>query len=81
MKKIQQLSMVAVLTFMLATSAFAGDIPIGIAPPPPPGSSSPAPGQIETPGDAATPGITQTPGLASVEEVALNLLQSMLSVF
>ena len=83
MKTLKHLGMASMLTLVFTLPALAGEIHVPGPPPPepPPGSSSAAPGQTETPGDAATPGITQTPGLASVEEVALNLLQSMLSVF
>lgn len=81
MEKLQRLTMAAVLTLMLAASAFAGDIWVGKAPPPPPpGSpSTTTPGDIWTPASVAT----QDPALASdsVEGVALSLLQSILSVF
>jgi hypothetical protein len=81
-KKLKQLSLATTLTLVLATGAFAGIMGTPDAPPaPPPGSSSVAttPGTIDTP----TPGVTQGPGLASdpVTEVALSLLQSVLSVF
>ena len=80
MKKLKQLSLATALTFMLATYAFGGiiDTPAVPPPPPPPDSSSAmAPGIIDT------PRATQGPGLASdsVTEVALSLLQSVLSVF
>ena len=77
MKTLKHLGMASMLTLVFTLPAFAGEIDVpGPAPAPPPHSASPT-----TPDDPATPGITQTPGLASVEEVALNLLQSMLSVF
>ena len=78
MKTLKHLGMASMLTLVFTLPALAGEIHVPGPPPPepPPGSSSPT-----TPDDPATPGITQTPGLASVEEVALNLLQSMLSVF
>jgi hypothetical protein len=82
MKKLKQLSLATALTFMLATGAFAGtiDTPAVQPPPPPPPDSS---SSVATPGDMETPGVTQGPGLASdsVTEVALSLLQSVLSVF
>jgi hypothetical protein len=73
MKKLQRLTMTVVLTLMLAASAFAGDIWLGKAQPPPP------PGEIWT----STSAEPQGPGPASdsVEGIALNLLQSILSVF
>ena len=76
MKTLKHLGMASMLTLVFTLPVFAGEIDVPGPPPAPP-----PPSQMETPGDAATPGITQTPGLASVEEVALNLLQSMLSVF
>ena len=81
MKKLKQLSLATALTFMLATYAFGGiiDTPAVPPPPPPPPDSS----SSMVPGDMETPGVTQGPGLASdsVTEVALSLLQSVLSVF
>jgi hypothetical protein len=80
MKKLKQLSLATVLTFMLATCAFGGIIGCPAVPPPPPpdSSSAMAPEIIDTPRAA-----TQSPGLASdsITEVALSLLQSVLSVF
>jgi len=80
MKKLKQLSLATALTLMLVTGALAGTIDTPAVPPPPPPDSS---SSIATPGDMDTPGVTQGPGLASdsVTEVALSLLQSVLSVF
>ncbi len=81
MKKLKQLSLATALTFMLAKCAFGGIIDTPAVPPPPPPDSSSS--SIAAPGDMETPGVTQGPGLASdsVTEVALSLLQSVLSVF
>ncbi len=80
MKKLQQLCMAGVFTLVLTTATFAGDISTpGITQPPPPGESS-----TIAPGDIATPGRgTQNPQAMSVSvaDIALNLLQTMLSVF
>ena len=82
MKRLKQLSLATTLTFMLATCAFGGIIEAPVAPPPPPpppeSSSS-----VAAPGGMETLGVTQGPGFASdsVTEVALSLLQSVLSVF
>lgn len=79
MKKLHRLCMAVLLTLVLTTCSFAGDIGIPGAPPSQPPSSSTTPGDILTP-----PGDTQGPsGLASdaVTEAALNLLQSVLLVF
>ena len=80
MKKLRQLSLATALTFMVATGALAGTIDTPAVPPPPPPDSS---SSVATHGDMETPGVTQGPGLASdsVTEVALSLLQSVLSVF
>lgn len=80
MKKQQRLIMAVVLALMLAPSAFAGDIWTPAPAPPPPGSpSTTTTGDIWTGASVAL----QDPALArdSVEGMALNLLQSILSVF
>ena len=83
MKKLKQLTSAVALILVFTLTAFAGIIetPVVSPPPPPPPDSSSATtsGIIDTPG----PGVTQGPGLASdsVTEVALSLLQSVLSVF
>ncbi len=78
MKKLQRLCVVGVFASVLTTTTFAGDIHTGIATPPPPNASSAITlGDIGTPGDIQTPQATTD----SVEDIALNLLQTMLSVF
>jgi hypothetical protein len=76
MKKLRQLCMAGVFTLALTTATFAGDIhtPGSPQPPPPDESSAIAPGDIATPGN---PQSTSD----SVADIALNLLQTMLSVF
>ena len=77
MKKLQQLCMAGVFTLVLTTATFAGDISTPGSPqPPPPGASTLAPEDIETPG-IQNPQATSD----SVADIALNLLQTMLSVF
>jgi hypothetical protein len=75
MRRLQQLSIAAVLTLTLATGALAG---IMESPPAPQALPATATGTIETPPsdrqDSAVPS-------ESVAEVALNLLQSALSMF
>lgn len=81
MKHLRQLCVVAVLTFMLALSAFAGNIECGAVEPPP----SP---QASMTGEMAT-GITATDGTLSAEvtsvdpvmDFTLIIVQRMLSVF
>lgn len=70
-----------VLTLMLFASAFAGEIQTGVTPPPPPPTVK---GEIHT---GATDGMIQTGEAVSAPEaktmtgIALNLLQSVLSLF
>lgn len=68
MKHLRTLSAALVLTLTLAHSAFAGDISFPVAPPEPPGRAV----LIEP---------SSTPETNSVTEVALSLLQSVLSLF
>ena len=78
MKKLRQLCMSGVFTLVLTTATFAGDIHTGgIAPPPSADESS-----ATTQGDIATGGLQSPQGTSdSVADIALNLLQTMLSVF
>ena len=73
MKKLQQLCMAGVFTLALTTAGFAGDIQTGGSPQPPPPNQSSA----TTPGDIHTGQAISD----SVADIALNLLQTMLSVF
>lgn len=79
MKKLQQFCSAGVFTLMLTTATFAGDIQTGgkTQPPPPSASSTSAPGDIHT-----GQGIQSSQATSdSVIDIALNLLQTMLSVF
>lgn len=81
MKQLRQLCAIAVLTFVLASSALAGDIQCGDVPPPPVPPASAM-------GDTSN-GITAINGASSTEdafvdpvtEFTLNMLQSALSLF
>ena len=80
MKTLRQFFAALVLAFMLALSAFAGQMDTGLTTPPPPPES-----QITTTGEIST-GFTgdMSTGAAAMDsttEVALNLLQSLLSLF
>jgi hypothetical protein len=79
MRKLKQLSMVVLLMLMLATGTFAGIIQTGAASPEPPPTTDP--GIIQT--GSPTPSDQQNSPTPSdtFEGVALNLLQSLLSVF
>lgn len=70
MKSLKQLAMSFSITLILSTSILAGDIDIGKA-----SATSPPPSDT-TPGDIQMPGVTSPP----VSEVALNLLQTVLSI-
>lgn len=80
MKKLQQLCMAGVFTLVLTTATFAGEISTpGLTPPPPP---PPDELSATTPGDIATGGLQNSGAISdSVADIALNLLQTMLSVF
>ena len=77
MRRLRQLSMAVVLTLMLGTYALAGIIGSMPEPPPEPPSAT-APGIIDTPPSGAQPVAAATD---PVVDVALNLLQSVLSLF
>jgi hypothetical protein len=68
--------MAVVLTLMLGTYALAGTIGTSPEPPPEPPSAT-ATGTIDTPPSAAQPGASATD---PVVDIALNLLQSVLSL-
>jgi hypothetical protein len=77
MKQLRQLCAAGALTLALALSAFAGDIDTpGITAPPPPPSQS-------VTGEIQTPGVTSSSDIAadSVLEIALDLMQGVLSLF
>ena len=77
MKKPQQLSLAVVLALMLAPSALAGITDYPPAPQPPPPATATATGITDTP-----PGDVQSPVAPdSKVEVALILLQTVLSAF
>lgn len=76
MRKLRNLSMTVMLTLVLATCAFAGIIGGGPEPPPEPPSAT-APGIIDTPPSAQSVAVPSNP----VVDVALNLLQSALTLF
>jgi hypothetical protein len=84
MKTLRQFCVMLVFTLALTIPALAGEIQTTVAPPdPPPAStSSTAPGDIHTTvaGDISTT-ISEEATTASMTEMALNLLQSVLSLF
>ncbi len=78
MKKLQRFSIAVVLTLTLAASAFAGDIWLGIAPPPPGDIWT---GKAPSPPDSPSTTTVECAPSDSAIGVALNLLQDVLSVF
>ncbi len=80
MKNLRHLCAVIALTFMLALSAFAGQIETPFAPPTT--TSTTTTGQIDLPGaSTSTTTSSQSVAAPSVTETVLNLLQSVLSLF
>jgi hypothetical protein len=69
--------MAVVFALMLANGAFAGSIGTGPEPPPEPPSVT-ATGTIDTPPSGAQP---ETPATDPVVDLALDLIQSVLSLF
>jgi ABC-type phosphate transport system substrate-binding protein len=83
MKKIQRFCAAAVLMLVLGLSAAAGEISMPGATSPPPPQKSSATGDISIPGETAT-GEMSGPGVVALDpvtEAALNLFQSLLSLF
>jgi hypothetical protein len=83
MKTLRQLSVALVFALALTAPALAGDIETGKTPPPPSNQTiATADGQIETTvaGQIET-GSSETTAADSATEVALSLLQSVLSLF
>jgi hypothetical protein len=78
MKKLQQFCMAGVFTLVLATATFGGHIGTpGITQPPPPDELS-----AITQGSIDTEGIQNSQATSdSVSDIALNLLQTMLTLF
>ncbi len=82
MKTLRQLCVASVFVLALASPAFAGQIDTGIAPPPQPTQTATTDGQIEI----GVTGQTETDSgeataIDSATEIALTLLQSVLSLF
>ena len=75
MKRLQELVLASVVTLVLATTTFAGEIPTGGKTPPPPPPSSTA-GE-----NAIDPSDTQSDEYQLLEEIVPDLLLVMLSVF
>lgn len=77
MKNLRRLSVALVFTLTLTISAFAGEMDTGFAPP------TTANGDIQTPltGQMDTLGSSEATATGSATEIALSLLQSVLSLF
>jgi hypothetical protein len=80
MRNLRQLCVAFVFTFALAMPAFAGDIETGIAPPTPKAATA---GEIQTTvtGQTETGSVSEATAIDSATQAALNLLQSVLSLF
>lgn len=79
MKNFRQFCATAVLTSVLTFSAYAGEIQTGKATPPPVPTAT-LDGEIQT-GITSTSGTTNSGAVDPVAEMALLLLQSILSLF
>jgi hypothetical protein len=77
MKKLQRLCVASLFTVVFTTATFAGEIATGKAPPPPDDSLAITLGDIHTGGNIQNPQGTSDSGA----DIALNLLQTILSVF
>ena len=83
MKPLRQLCVALTFTLALAITTFAGEIHTTVAPPPPPSSqATTTEGDIQTTvaGQEET-GSSEATTTDSATELALNLLQSVLSLF
>ena len=87
MKNLRRLSVALVFTLALTIPAFAGEIDTMVAPPPPPpqaqAQTATTDGEISTgiTGQAETGSSETTSTDSATTEAALNLLQSVLSLF
>jgi hypothetical protein len=81
MKTLRQLPVALVFTLALTIPAFAGEMETGKTPPPPTSTATTA-GEIHTTvtGQEET-GSSEATATGSATEIALNLLQSVLSLF
>ena len=84
MKSLRQLGVALMFTFALTLPAFAGEITTMVVPPSPsqPAQTATAEGEISTTvtGQEET-GSSESTAADSAAEIALNLLQSVLSLF
>lgn len=79
MKNLQHTFLACVITLVLTTVTFAGEIPTGGKTPPPP---PPAPESATTPGEIAIdPNDSENDQYQFLEDIVPDLLQIMLSVF
>jgi hypothetical protein len=79
MKNLRQLCFAVVLTLVAATYTFAGDMHTLIADPPPPPSATEGQIQIVTAGEITT--MESEAVVDPVAQVALSVLQSLMSLF
>lgn len=78
MKQLKLFLASTLLTLALAVSAFAGNMPCGVTDPPSPPATAVA-SDTETTSSSGT--VSETTAIDPVMEIALNLIQSVLSLF
>jgi hypothetical protein len=87
MTNLKRLTGVIALTFVLALSTFAGNVqtsrcaPGDVQTPPCSAGQTVTSSDSKTPGDVNTPPASNAADIYSLAEVALNVLQSALSIF
>lgn len=78
MRQLKQLCVACVLTFAIALSTYAGNMETGVTDPPPPSATTQGNMEAGYAGNMETTSITATD---TATEIALKLLQSLLSLF
>jgi hypothetical protein len=79
MKKLKIFLAATILTLALAVTAFAGDMPCGITSSPPSQPATTVASDTETAPSSGT--VSETTAVDPVTEIALNFIQSVLSLF
>ena len=82
MNRLRQICAVTILTISVTLSAFAGNINCGVVEPPPPDPSASVTGEMATGATATNDSLSaETAYVDPVTGLALDILQSLLSLF